>query len=77
QLAEPYVTTRAEGSGLGLAIVKKIMEDHAGDLLLESRAGGGACVRLVFGAAPSDAAALEDGTDDDVTAAGEAARDGA
>ncbi len=77
QLAEPYVTTRAKGSGLGLAIVKKIMEDHAGDLLLESRAGGGACVRLVFGAAPSDAAALEDGTDDDVTAAGEAARDGA
>jgi len=48
RLTEPYVTTRAKGTGLGLAIVKKIMEDHAGDLILEDRPGGGAQVRLVF-----------------------------
>ena len=48
RLTEPYVTTRAKGTGLGLAIVKKIMEDHHGELLLEDREGGGACVRLVF-----------------------------
>lgn len=35
QLLEPYVTTKKKGSGLGLAIVKKIMEDHAGGVVLE------------------------------------------
>ncbi len=48
RLTEPYVTTRAKGTGLGLAIVKKIMEDHAGHLVLEDRPGGGARVRLIF-----------------------------
>lgn len=48
RLTEPYVTTRTKGTGLGLAIVKKIMEDHGGDVVLEDREGGGACVRLVF-----------------------------
>ena len=48
RLFEPYVTTRSKGTGLGLAIVKKIMEDHAGELYLENKLGGGACARLVF-----------------------------
>jgi len=48
RLTEPYVTTRAKGTGLGLAIVKKIMEDHAGNLILDDRAGGGATVKLIF-----------------------------
>lgn len=48
RLTEPYVTTHAKGTGLGLAIVKKIMEDHHGELVLEDRDGGGACVKLVF-----------------------------
>ncbi|MEI9981780.1 MAG: PAS domain-containing sensor histidine kinase [Aliidongia sp.] len=49
-LTEPYVTTRAKGTGLGLAIVKKIMEDHAGELVLQDGANGGASVNLVFAA---------------------------
>jgi two-component system nitrogen regulation sensor histidine kinase NtrY len=49
RLTEPYVTTRKKGTGLGLAIVRKIMEDHGGEVVLEDAAGGGACVRLVFG----------------------------
>lgn len=48
RLTEPYVTTRAKGTGLGLAIVKKIMEDHAGELVLADRPGGGARVALVL-----------------------------
>ncbi|HVJ51542.1 MAG TPA: PAS domain-containing sensor histidine kinase [Aliidongia sp.] len=47
-LTEPYVTTRTKGTGLGLAIVKKIMEDHAGELLLQDGPEGGASVALVF-----------------------------
>ena len=35
RLAEPYMTTREKGTGLGLAIVKRIMEEHAGRLILE------------------------------------------
>ncbi|MFQ5533226.1 MAG: ATP-binding protein [Sphingomonadales bacterium] len=48
RLTEPYVTTRNKGTGLGLAIVKKVMQDHGGQLVLEDRAAGGACVRLMF-----------------------------
>ncbi|WP_084462620.1 sensor histidine kinase NtrY-like [Oceanibaculum pacificum] len=66
RLTEPYVTTREKGTGLGLAIVKKIMEDHDGDLILEDRAHGGACVRLIFPereaiSAPGDLDALQSG----------------
>jgi two-component system nitrogen regulation sensor histidine kinase NtrY len=49
-LTEPYVTTRAKGTGLGLAIVKKIMEDHAGELVLQDGVSGGAVVSLIFAA---------------------------
>jgi len=53
KLLEPYVTRREKGTGLGLAIVKKIMEDHAGSLLLEdapwvSTGGHGASIRMVL-----------------------------
>jgi len=49
RLTEPYVTTRAKGTGLGLAIVHKIMADHGGEIVLESRDGEkGAVVSLVF-----------------------------
>ena len=54
RLTEPYVTTRAKGTGLGLAIVAKVMDDHGGRLVLDDRAGGGACVGLFF---PADAPA--------------------
>ena len=39
---DPYFTTKREGTGLGLAIVRKIALDHAGDVGLEERPGGGA-----------------------------------
>ncbi|MBM3571650.1 MAG: PAS domain-containing sensor histidine kinase [Alphaproteobacteria bacterium] len=71
RLTEPYVTTRAKGTGLGLAIVKKIMEDHHGDVILEDREGGGACVRLVF-----QLASAGDGMDKSVTLKGDGARNG-
>lgn len=38
---QPYFSTKGAGSGLGLAICKRIVEDHGGFLLLESRPGDG------------------------------------
>ena len=47
-LFDPYVTTKPDGSGLGLAIVQKIVDEHAGTIVVESSSLGGAAftVRL-------------------------------
>lgn len=43
---EPYVTTKAHGTGLGLAIVKKMVEEHAGQIVIENSTLGGACITI-------------------------------
>jgi nitrogen fixation/metabolism regulation signal transduction histidine kinase len=45
---EPYVTTKSHGTGLGLAIVKKMIEEHRGQIKLENRAEGGACITILL-----------------------------
>ncbi len=42
RLFTPYYTTKQHGTGLGLAIVQSVVADHAGTIVVESRAGGGA-----------------------------------
>jgi signal transduction histidine kinase len=39
---EPFYTTKPDGTGLGLAIVHRIMEDHDGEIRVETVESGGA-----------------------------------
>ncbi|RZP28293.1 MAG: HAMP domain-containing protein [Alphaproteobacteria bacterium] len=40
KILEPYFTTKKNGTGLGLAISKKIIEDHHGEIIIESSEKG-------------------------------------
>jgi nitrogen fixation/metabolism regulation signal transduction histidine kinase len=41
RIFEPYFSTRKEGMGLGLAITRMIVEEHHGEIRVESRPGEG------------------------------------
>ncbi|MDG6778940.1 ATP-binding protein [Thiomicrorhabdus sp. zzn3] len=40
---EPYATDKPKGTGLGLAIVRKIVEEHNGQIAVETAPGNGTC----------------------------------
>jgi len=42
----PFFTTKAEGVGLGLAIVSKIVDEHEGQIVVESTPGEGSVFRV-------------------------------
>jgi len=53
KIFEPYVTTKSKGTGLGLAIVKKLVEEHRGEVNLDSQLGVGTVVEIIL---PADEA---------------------
>lgn len=48
KIFEPFYTKRVDGTGLGLAIVKQMMQEHHGDIRVESSSLGGAKFILSF-----------------------------
>ncbi len=48
KLFNPFFTTKEEGSGLGMAITHRIVEEHAGEIEVESAPGTGTEVSLTF-----------------------------
>lgn len=48
RMFEPFVTSRPRGIGLGLAVVKRVVDDHGGDLFVDSSVGAGTRFDLVL-----------------------------
>jgi len=48
RIFEPFYTTRETGTGLGLSIVHRIVQDHGGDIRLESSPGQGTTFAIRF-----------------------------
>ena len=50
RVLDPFFTTKpiGEGSGLGLAITRRVMDEHGGEVEIDSALGRGTTVRLLF-----------------------------
>ena len=46
QTFNPFFSTKTKGSGLGLYVVKKIVEEHNGEITVESKPGEGTKVEI-------------------------------
>ena len=48
KIFEPFYTTKSRGTGLGLAITRQIIEQHHGDIRIESSIGNGTTVSVTL-----------------------------
>lgn len=63
---EPYVTTKSKGTGLGLAIVKKLVEEHGGEVTIDSEPGVGTSVKILLRVAQAKNSDSGAGNSDDI-----------
>lgn len=54
EVFDPFFSTKQNGTGLGLPIAYQIVQQHGGDLLLESTSTSGTCFALRLPLAPLD-----------------------
>jgi signal transduction histidine kinase len=45
---EPFFTSKASGLGFGLSIVKRIVQDHGGQIICQSKVGEGSLFTLTL-----------------------------
>jgi len=48
RIFDPYFTTKEKGTGLGLSIVHRIISDHGGEILPESKEGEGTKMNIIL-----------------------------
>ncbi|MDD5286667.1 MAG: cache domain-containing protein [Desulfuromonadaceae bacterium] len=48
KIFEPFYTTKERGTGLGLAITRQIIEQHSGEIRIESRESGGTTITVTL-----------------------------
>ena len=52
KIFEAFYTTKAKGLGLGMPYAKKVIEEHGGEIGVESRPGEGTLVTIRLPAEP-------------------------
>jgi signal transduction histidine kinase len=71
RIFKPFVTTRTKGTGLGLPIVQKVIDQHGGRIVLDSRPNVGTMFRVILPLQPSHDYGIALGTDHRVSVGNE------